>query len=132
MLTITVQDRKGHRINNATRKFPDPTVFKVGQSISIEVAVNDIDLSSYLDFEYKHGKRYMVHKGSGECSFNVSCTVQKVEHSVTLQRSSLNTIVVVEPIDKIHEYVMFWAFDTKRCDPKLNKAVKSTSIKPKK
>jgi hypothetical protein len=60
----------------------------------------------------------------------MSCVVAEVRHMVSIAQSTVDTMVVVSPMNRLVEHVLQYILNPARCDPRFIRAVRGDTTVP--
>lgn len=96
--------------------------FARGQKVTVELPTKDGPLLGYLS---KHmNNDCMLDGGKGHYSVVMACVVGEVRHMVNVADSTVDTMVVISPMNRIVEHVLQYILTPSKCDPRFIRAVR--------
>ncbi len=117
MLIIQATTISGKIINGARWEVTSLSTFQKGQKISVELITEDLKLVSYLN--KSSNMDCMVDEEKHAKSVVVSCIISDVRHMVHVLNKTLDTMVIIVPVNRLVEHVLQYVFDVNECDKRF-------------
>lgn len=108
----------GKIINDARWEVTSLAAFQKGQRITVELPVKDGALVGYLS---RIANSECMVDGTSKSNYAavMSCMVSEVRHMVVIAQSTVDTLVMVQPMNRTVECVLQYILNPSKCDPKF-------------
>lgn len=127
-IVIQATTISGKVVDNARWEVDGRASFNEGQTMSVSVPTKDGPLLGFLSRGQSAG--CMLDGQKGSFSVILTCVIKQVRHMVETASRSVDTLVVVVPVNRTAEQVLLYMMSPQKCDPRFVRAIREAPTAP--